>query len=162
MKTKLSAIVVLFFLMACGSGDTTSPAEKPAEEVKPQAMKFILKGSDGNYVTIAPDFALVANQAESEKAEVFEKVDVGNGKCSIKASNGKFVSDDRSKYSQLFANRDQNGEWETFEIIALDQQFVNIKTSAGKFVSCDRSKNSIFYGDRPEAGDWEKFSLIKQ
>jgi hypothetical protein len=162
MKTKLSAIIILFFLMACDSGENTSQGEKQAEEAKQPEMKFILKASNNNFVALTADFALVANQTEAGKAEVFEKIDLGGGKCSFKASNGKFITDDRSKNSQMFANRDANGEWETFEVVNLDSSSVNIKTSAGKFVSCDQSKNDIFYADRDQANDWEKFVLVKQ
>jgi hypothetical protein len=162
MKNKFSAIVVLLFLMACGSDDNSGQTEPQAEAAKEPGMKFILKASNGNYVTIAPNFTMIANQPESGSADVFEKIDLGNGKSAIKAPNGKFVSDDRSQNSLLFANRDQNGEWETFEIINLDELSVNLKTSAGAFVSGDRSKGDTLYGNRPEAGEWEKFSLIKQ
>jgi len=157
MKTKagLLAIMVLF-LTACGSSE-----QKPEEQtvVAKQAEKFILKAFNNNYVTVAADFSLVANEPDQAKATMFEKVDKGNGTYGMKTAAAKFVCDDRAKSSQLFADRAESGDWETFEIISLDQTSVNIKTTAGRFVCCDPGKNNILYGDRVEAGEWEKFSL---
>lgn len=164
MKTALSAIFVSIILMSCGSGDKQGQADKQAEgnQQAQAGIKFILKASNSQYITINSDQVLVANEPITTKAEVFEKIDLGNGKCAIKTSNGKFVSADRSNFAKLTANRDNCGEWETFEIIAIDKASINIKTSEGKYVTSDRGKGDILMGDRPNAGDWETFVLEQQ
>jgi hypothetical protein len=158
MKTKIgAAIIALFFLMSCGSSEQKTEDQKQSETK--QNLKFILRASTFKYVTIGADSILVANQSDPTKAEVFEKVDLENGKSAIRASNGKFVSDNRANQSKIDAFRDQASGWEEFEIIAVDQTKVNIKSSAGKFVSADQSKGDRLVADRDKAGAWETFDL---
>jgi hypothetical protein len=159
MKTKISAgIIALLFLMACGSSDsnqTTFSQEPSKTEVKNE--KFIIKASNSMYLSMSPDSLLFANQPDPTKAEIFEKVDLGNGKMGLKTAKGKFVSDNRSNESKIDVIRDQASGWEEFEIIALDQSSVNIRSSQGKYLCADQSKNNILIADREKPGAWETF-----
>lgn len=123
--------------------------------------KFIIKADDGNYITLTQDFHLVANQPDSSKAEVFEKVDLGNGLIAIKASNGKFVCDERNENSGLIANREVAQNWETFRIIG-NLKSLNIQSSTGMFVCADHGSNNMVIANKPKASSWETFELIKK
>jgi hypothetical protein len=163
MKTKISAtIIALFFLTACGSSDQNKTEDEKQPEVAVPSQKFKLKASNMMYVVINTDSSLVANQPDPTKAEVFERVDKENGKCALKASNGKFVCANRARKDYMLANSDNNWEWETFEIIALDQTKINIKTSNGKFVSSDASLDHTLIANRDLAQSWETFDMEAQ
>jgi hypothetical protein len=159
MKTKIgTAGIALFFLMACGSSEQK---QEPAQtETTAQSNKYIMKASNMMYVTIGSDQVLVANEPNPTKAETFEKMDLGNGKSALRASTGKYVSDDREKDGQLDVFREEAHEWETFEVIALDNTKVNIKSSRGKYVGADYDKlDGKLAASRDEAHDWEAFDL---
>jgi hypothetical protein len=159
MKTKISAAVIaLFFLMACGSSEQKQ-ADQTATETSGQAKKFILKASNMKYVAIQPDSTLSANQSDPTKAEVFEKVDLENGKSSIKASNGRYVTDNRGDEAKMNVVYDHASEWETFEFIALDPTRINIKSSTGRFVSSDPGQDGKVTANRDNASDWETFTM---
>src|ERR1035437_8115487 len=144
MKTKISAAILLIFLMSCGSGDQQNKTDgQTTTSAQPQSSKFILKAWNNMYLSLNKDSVLTADQQDSTKAEIFEKIDQGNGKLSFKASTGKFVSDDRVKNNNLIANRGNVNEWELFEFISVDQTKINIKSSGGKFVSADQGKGNI-------------------
>lgn len=159
---KISGAILILFLMACGSNTnqtTFAPEPAPAVATAGQGQKFLLKAANSMYVVIAPDSGLVASQPDPTKAEVFEKIDLGNGKSALKASNGKFVSDNRNKNSKVDAFRDKAQGWEEFEIIALNPTAVNIKTSAGKYVCADLGGGNVLIANRDKAGQWETFFI---
>lgn len=118
-----------------------------------------LKASNNMYVAINADSLLVADQPDASKAEVFEKVDQGNGKLALKTSKGKFVSDDRGRNNNLVANRVVASEWEQFEIIALGESKVNLKSSTGKMVCADIDMKGVLFANRDQASGWETFIL---
>jgi hypothetical protein len=157
MKTKICSVLFLLFLMSCSPSDkSTAVEEKPTTT---DDSKFIIKASNQQYLTIAQDSILIANQPDPTKAEVFEKVDQGNGKIALMASTGKYVCADRSRNASMIVNRNYAGEWETFEIIYLDKTKINLKASNGKFVSADRSAGNLVNATRDAAGDWETFNI---
>ena len=161
MKSIVTAAVIgLVFFASCGSD--TKPETDQSQPAASQNEKFILKAPNSQFLAITPLGTLVPNQVDPTKATVFEKVDLGNGKCALKASNGKYVTDDRSKNSVLHVDREKNGEWETFEIIAVDPSHVQIKAASGMFVCSDASKGDTLIANRPTAGAWETFDLQKQ
>jgi hypothetical protein len=159
MKTKIGAAIIgLLFLMACGSDKPKT--EEQTQDQTAASTKFALKATNMMYLVIGPDSVLVANQADPTKAEVFEKVDMGNGKCALKAaSNGKFVSSDLGHNYVVDVIRDAASGWETFEIIALDPTTINIKDSNGKFISADLGADSRLSANRDQASTWETFYL---
>ncbi|HXU26875.1 MAG TPA: hypothetical protein VN698_06550 [Bacteroidia bacterium] len=155
MKTKISvAIISLLFMIACSSGS----GEQSTEAEKPVSNKMILKAYNDKYVVMSGDSALVANETDAAKAEVFEKIDQGNGKWALKTSAGKFVSDDAGK---LFANRAAVGAWEEFEIIpASDTEAkINLKSHTGKLVCVDGGMNDVLFASRDQAGAWETLTV---
>jgi hypothetical protein len=159
MKTKISSLViVLFFVIGCGSSDQKQ-AESPNVANTLPAVKFSLKASNMMYVAIQADSTLKANQADPTKAEVFEKVEMDNSKCALLGSNGKYVIDNRNKGDTVFVNSNNKWEWETFEIIMLDPTRANIRTSTGKFVSSDPGFDGILTAKTVNASDWETFTL---
>ena len=122
---------------------------------------MIIKAFNDKYVTIVGDTALVANEPDAAKAEVFEKIDQGNGKWALKTSGGKFVTDDDSKGHALVANRTAVGGWEEFEIIPSkdnDSQF-NLKSYTGKIVCCDGGTGDRLFSNRDNASTWETFTI---
>ncbi|MCE3277834.1 MAG: Fascin domain [Bacteroidetes bacterium] len=161
MKTKISAAVIaLFFLMACGSSE---PKQEAAQNVEEDVnVKFILKASNMMFIKMDKDSVLIANEPISTNAQVFEIVDLNNGRCALKVAPGKYVVDDRKKENKLFGNSPNTWDWESFEIIALDQTKVNIKASSGMFVCADQTAGSFLKADRAGAGDWETFELLRQ
>jgi hypothetical protein len=156
MKTKIAAVLIsLLFMISCGTEE--QPKEgAPAENTN--SNKMILKASNNMYVAIGADSTLSANQSDATKAEVFEKVDQGNGKFALKTSAGKFVSDVRSAENKLYANRAAVGEWEQFEIINVEGGKINLKSSAGKMVCGDQGTGGIMVANRDNASDWETFT----
>jgi hypothetical protein len=154
MKTKICAVAVLFFLIACGSGDQTK--QSPEKTVKAESSKYIIKASNMQYLAVTSDTTLLANQPNPEKAEVFEKVDLGNGKSALRTLYGKYVSDNNGL---LKVNKNAAGESEMFEIVALDQLSATIKASSGKYVSCNPEPGSVVVVDRDKAGGWEIFTM---
>jgi len=159
MKTKISAaIIALVFLMACGSSEQ-KPGDQATSETSAQGQKFTLKAANAMYITIQPDSSLRANQPDPTKAEVFEKVDLENGKSALRASNGRYVTDERGKNSIMDVVYDHANDWETFEFIALDPTKINIKSSIGKFVSADLGQDGVITANRDKASDWEAFTM---
>lgn len=159
MKTKISgAVIALFFLMACGSSDQPKEEEKQPEVVAP-SKKFVIKAHNMMYVVINSDSVLVANQADPTKAEVFEKIDQGNGKFALRASTGRYVSNNQANSFVVDVIRNTPSDWEQFELIALDQTTANIKASSGKYISADLASTNILYGNKDIASDWETFTL---
>jgi hypothetical protein len=156
MKTKISAVLIsLLFIMSCGTEEQPKDGAS-AENAK--GNKIVLKASNNMYVISSGDTALLAVQPDAAKAEVFEKIDQGNGKYALKASTGKFVTDDRTKKNVLSANRDAVGEWEQFEIITLEGGKINLKSSAGKIVCGDQGSGGILVANRDQASEWETFT----
>ncbi|MDF2437832.1 MAG: coagulation factor 5/8 type domain protein [Bacteroidota bacterium] len=162
MRAKISLIIVALFIMACGSEKSNPDTQTSEQQAAPVSEKFILKANNSQFVSLGENNMLVPNQTDPTKATVFEKIDLGNGRCSLKAANGKFVSADRSRNSVLYADKDVANEWETFEIVALDETHVHIKTTEPMFVTSDKGKGDILIGDRQTGRDWETFEMISQ
>jgi hypothetical protein len=160
MKTKISATVIaLFFLMACGSSDQSKTEEEKQPEVAAPSLKFKLKASNMMYVAINADSLLVANQSDPTKAEVFERIILENGKVAIKASSGRFISDNRVNNSVVDVIREQALAWEEFELIAIDDVAVNIRSSTGKYVSANYAQGDILMAISDKPSTWETFTL---
>ena|ERR1700740_1432191 len=153
MKTKIGiALLPLLFMMACGTAEQSKEAEKV------ESNKIILKGYNDKYVTIVGDTALVASQPDAAKAEVFEKIDQGNGKWALKTSGDKFITDDGGK---LVANRTAVGAWEEFEIIPLgnNNSQINLKSYTGKIVCVDGGMGDRLFSNRDQASTWETITV---
>ncbi len=144
MKVNICIAVLLLFMMACGPKKST---------------KMILKGSNNMYVAINADSVLVANQSDAGKAVVFSKLELENGKYALKTSNGKFISDDRTKNNKLSATKSIPNEWEQFDIIIHPESKINLKTSANKFVCADDANGGLLVANRDKASDWETFTV---
>jgi hypothetical protein len=158
MKTKISVTAIaLLFLMACGSDSKKETTASSETDKKAMADKFIIKASNSMYLSISSDSLLIANQPDPTKAEVFEKVDLGNGWMGIKTSGGKFLSDNQANESKVDAIRTKASTWEEFEIIALDQLTAVIRTSGGKYICADQSRDNVLFANRDKAGAWETF-----
>ncbi len=142
-----------------------STAATPEETAPPglkEIQKFILKAEGGNYLALGTDNYLYANQPDASKATVFEKVELGNGLVSFKASNGMFVSADQNVQSRLIANRKEAQGWESFTIGGNSLSSVHIKAQAGTFVCADHGKGEELIADKTKASTWETFELIKK
>ncbi len=124
--------------------------------------KFSLKASNNMFLVIGADSVLYASESDSTKAEVFEAIDMGNGKSVIKASTGKFLSDNLSYGSKIDVIRGKASEWEMFEIIKVATNKINIKGIDGKYLSADLSTNSNISAIREKADAWEVFEIIKK
>ncbi|MCW3085016.1 MAG: hypothetical protein JWP12_2382 [Bacteroidetes bacterium] len=158
----VSSLLLLLFLMACGSSsDQKNPKDQTAETSSPNE-KFIIRASNSQFLSLTPNNTFVSNQVDPTKAAIFEKINLGNGKCALKAPNGKYVSADKSQRSLLYATKDSCGESETFEIIAVDESRTQIRSSAGKYVCADRTKGDTLVVNRDTAGNWETFDFQKQ
>jgi len=158
MKTKISlAIIALSFLMGCGSSE-----QSKEQGTNAATGKFVLKAFNMKYLALGPGNVLIANQTDSTKAEVFEKIDLGNGKYNLKASNGLFVCDDRAKDDSVFADKTNASDWEQFEIIAVDEMKVNIKSSSGKYVSANLGESGVLFSKYDHSSDWEVFFMEKR
>jgi hypothetical protein len=153
----INAAIILLFLASCGSSEKKADGE--ATSATAQSSKFILKASNAMYIAIQPDSSLKANQPDPTKAEVFEKVDLENGKSALRASNGRYVSDNRVKNSIVEVSVDHVADWEMFEFIALDPTKINIRSSANKFLSSDPGQDGIVTANRDNASDWEVFFM---
>jgi len=124
--------------------------------------KFILKASGGNYIALNADKRLAAVQPDASKAEVFEKVELGDGSFALRASNGMYVCDVRDNSSRLYADRKEAKAWESFRFIGTELSAVNIKSSQGMFVCSDHSTNDGLAADKIRASTWETFEVIKK
>jgi len=163
MKTKIgAAVIALLFLMACGSDQPKQEEQNTTAETQPSGNKFILKAANMMYIAVQPDSTLKASQPDPTKADVFERVDLGDGKTALKTANGRYVTDNRAGSSELRGFCEHASDWEQFEIIALDQAKVNIKASSGKYVSADLGKDGIINASSEHASDWEAFTLEAQ
>jgi len=149
MKAKIYYVLLCVFLMACGASE------------QKQAAKIVIKSFNNQYVSLNADQMLVADQPDVSKAETFEKIDLGNNKIALKATNGKFVCADQSKFSFLYADRDKNGEWETFEITVSENTKTYLKASNGQYISTDQSQKGSLVANRADSQDWEAF-IIEQ
>lgn len=160
MKIKFGIIVFSIFLMACGSSEQKTDAAAGSETAANE--KFIIKASNMQYLALGPNNVLIANQADPTKAEVFEKIDIGGGKYNLRASNGKFMCDDRAKSDSVFADKEKASDWEQFEIVALEGAKVNLKSSTGKYVTADLGLGGVIVSVHDQASDWELFELEKK
>jgi hypothetical protein len=154
MKFKISvALVSLLFMMACGTSDQAK------EET--ESEKIVLKAYNNMYVVVSGDTAVIANQPDAAKAEVFEKIDQGNGKWAFKTSAGKFLTDEAGKDHFVLATKTSVGATEQFEFVPMDAndtQFF-IKASTGKTVSCDLYQGNKLIANRDNASTWETFTV---
>ena len=156
MKIKIFLAILLLSIMAACDSEGITYEPPPSSNTIP---KIIIKASNNMYIALNSDSVLVANQPDSTKAEEFEKIGIENGKCALKSSTGKFVSDDRSKNNKLIAIGPYIGEWELFEIIKVNEVTVNFKSSTGKFVCVDLYKGGILLSNQNEAKEWETFTI---
>ncbi len=161
MKSRISGIIILLFLISCGSADqSTATEDKVVAPV--EIPKFVLKTSDNLYVSMNLANSSLVASADSSKAQVFQLFDLGKGKTALKVVNGKFVSAVQNMEMKLIADRDEANDWETFEIIHIDNAKIQIKTSTGTYVSADQTKGGILIGDRGTASDWETFTMVQK
>jgi major membrane immunogen (membrane-anchored lipoprotein) len=162
MKTKISAAILgIVFLAACGSSDTSKDQATDAAAVG-ASEKFSIKASNMQYLSVGANGVLIANQTDPTKAEVFEKISLGNGKYNLKVSNGKFVCDDRAKSDSVFADKTNASDWEQFEVINIDATKINIKSSTGKYLSADLGSGAFVAAKQDKASDWETFIIEKK
>ncbi|HEX8515130.1 MAG TPA: hypothetical protein VF868_02945 [Bacteroidia bacterium] len=160
MRTNIFlAAITTLVLSSCGSSERQADEQKDSVSSIHSDSKFIIKASNMMYLTINPDSSLVANQPDPTKAEVFQRVDLGNGKVAIKASTGRFLSNNLSKNSTVDVIREKPSGWEEFEVIALDPISVNIRSFDGKYVSADIGSDGKVTANRDAASTWETFSL---
>jgi hypothetical protein len=155
MKTKISiALISLLFMMACGTSEQ-------AKEEKPESNKMILKAYNNMYVAVYGDTAVAANQSDAAKAEVFEKIDQGNGKWALKTSTGKFLTDEAGKDHLVLATKTQVGATEQFEIIEANNSDSQIflKANTGKTISTDLYLGNKLIANRDAASTWETFTV---
>lgn len=155
MKTKISvALLALLFMMSCGSGEQ-------GKEEKPESNKMVLKAYNNMYVVVYGDTAVIADQPDVAKAEVFEKIDQGNGKWAIKTSKGKFLTDEAGKDHFVLAAKNQvEGANEQFDIVPAvdgDESQFYLKASTGKAISTDLYLGNKLIANRDNASTWETF-----
>lgn len=105
--------------------------------------RFILKASNNKFLSITKDSVIAANAAEKSGAELFEAIDMGNGKIALKTTQGKFLCADRNKGSQLMANRNSAFEWETFEVKVVNNNSITLKSSNGNFIGFSDNQTNI-------------------
>jgi len=155
MKTKISiALISLLFMMACGTSEK-------AKEEKPESNKMVLKAYNNMYVAVYGDTAVAANQSDETKAEVFEKIDQGNGKWALKTSKGKFLTDEAGKDHFVLATKTQVGATEQFEIVPVDgnDSQIFLKANTGKTVSADLYLGHKLIANRDNSSTWETFTV---
>jgi hypothetical protein len=155
MKTKISiALISLLFMMACGTSEQ-------AKEEKPESNKMILKAYNNMYVVVCGDTAVAAIQSDAAKAEVFEKIDQGNGKWALKTSTGKFLTDEAGKDHLLLATKTQVGATEQFEIVEANNSDSQIflKANTGKTISTDLYIGNKLIANRDNSSTWETFTV---
>ena len=159
MKTKISiALISLLFMMACG----TSEEAKEEKPEKPETNKMRLKAFNNMYFVVIGDTAVVANQSDSAKAEVFERIDQGNGKWALKTSTGKFLTDDAEKKHLVLANKTQVGPAEQFEIVKLEEgegSQINLKAATGKTVCANLYLGYQMIADCDKPSTWEVLTV---
>ena len=144
MKTKISlALISILFLMACGAPE----------------QKIILKAYNNMYVAAVGDTALIANQPDAAKAQVFIKVDLGEEKWALKTAEGKFVTDDAAKNNFLVINKTEVGDAGRLEIVEVDDTKINIITFNGKAVCADEGLGHRLVANRDVPSTWETFAV---
>ena len=157
MKTKISiALISLLFMMACGTSEQAKEAEKA------ESTKIILKAYNNMYVAVYGDTAVAANQSDEAKAEIFEKIDQGNGKWALKTSTGKFLTDEAGKDHLVLATKTQIGATEQFEIVPTDannDSQIFLKANTGKTISTDLYLGNKLIANRDAASTWETFTV---
>jgi hypothetical protein len=156
MKTKISiAFISLLFLMACGSGEQSKDGETSGSN------KMILKAYNNMYVVVYGDTAVTADQPDATKAEVFEKIDQGNGKWALRTSTGKFLTDEAAKDHFVLGSKNQVGDTEQFEIVMADinnPSQIYLKAATGKIISTDLYQRNKLIANRDNASTWETFT----
>lgn len=105
--------------------------------------RFILKTSENKFLSINKDSVVAANATEKSDAEIFEAIEMGNGKIALKTIKGKFVCADRNQRNEIVANRNSAFEWETFEVKIVNNNKIILKSSNGSFVGLPDNKTNI-------------------
>ena len=159
MKTKINiAVISLLFMMACGTSDQA----KEESEEKPETNKMRLKAFNNMYFVVMGDTAVIANQPDSVKAEIFERIDQGNGKWALKTSTGKFLTDDAEKKHLVLASKTQVGTTEQFEIVKLERgegSQINLKAASGKTVCANVYIGYQMIADCEKPSTWEVLTV---
>lgn len=168
MKTIKKLILLLMgivFITSCCDEDMKNQDASIEANQAPAVQlpaKFSLKAANNMFLAIGIDSILYASEPDSLKAEVFETIDMGNGKNVIKASTGKFLSDNLSYDSKIDVIRNKASDWEMFEITKVSENKINIKGTDGRYLSADLSTNSNISAIREKADAWEVFEIIKK
>ncbi len=166
MKTIKKSALLLFgivFITSCCDDDmknqdvTIEANQTPAVQLP---AKFSLKASNNMFLVIGADSVVYATEIDSAKAEIFEAIDMGKGKSVIKASTGKYLSDNLGVDSKIDVKRDKASDWEMFEIIKLSENKIQIKGMDGKYVSADLGGTNVLSAIRDKADAWEEFTIV--
>jgi 4-amino-4-deoxy-L-arabinose transferase len=78
----------------------------------------------------------------------------------LKASNGMFVCDDKTRFNGVYANRELAGDWETFTLVEIEKGVCVLRSSAGKLLSTELGNKAEITAHREKRGDWETFILF--
>ena len=106
--------------------------------------------------------AVNADRVEVGPWEIFEVIDVGDGKVALKTDNGRYLVAEGGGGGAINADRVEIGPWEKFTIIPLRGNKICLKTSTGHFVVAEGGGGGAVNGNRDRCGEWETFEKIKQ
>lgn len=124
-----------------------------------------LSTSAGNRVAVERTGGrVVANRDAIRDSQTFA-VSGSGGTVSLKASNGKYVCDDRNRGNLVVADRDSAGEWERFTLAHPSGTTSTLRASSSRYVCADYGKGGKLYADRVftdpnNVGIWETFTDV--
>tara|TARA_R110001592_G_scaffold58840_1_gene178491 strand:- start:5858 stop:6346 length:489 start_codon:yes stop_codon:yes gene_type:complete len=135
LKIALSLSVIFFF--SCEKKLTVK------EQINPNGSKVSFVMGE-KYLTSHWDLFIYANKEKPSSWEEFTITPVEEGKYSIQAHTGKFLSADLGSNQELESNRDRASLWEKFEIVEVNDSLIALKAANKKFVSLNEKDLRLY------------------
>ncbi|MFC4586970.1 fibronectin type III domain-containing protein, partial [Sphaerisporangium corydalis] len=158
------ATAYTFTVTARDAAGNNSPASNAVSVTTSAGSAGVALRSKANerFVTAANGTALIANGTSAGNAQLFDRVDLGNGNIALRARvNNMYVCADGAGAQPLIANRATAGAWETFQLITNPNGTVSLRAQVNsRYVCADGAGAQPLIANRTAIGPWEQFDLI--
>jgi len=140
-------------------GNSGTAPTKPEENT----YKIALQAHNGQYVAAAGGGGgkLVAKSDQINEWEMFNVVELPEGKVNLQVHNGQYVRAKGGGEGELIANSSSPQEFETFEMTFLEDNKITFQAHNGHFVSVRDEGEYELAANRRKPRAWEILTLTK-
>lgn len=140
---KILIYLIPLLLIVLGLSFVPSPPDQVSETPR-NGKTIMLKASNNKYLCVEIDSLVYANRESGSVWETFILIDLGNGRCAIKAHTGLYLCAEMDKKQEITASRKSIGSWETFTIEEITDNLFTFKGVNNKYLSVDKGSTKIF------------------